>query len=60
MNHKNGRMTATLHTVELIPDGEGTKLLLTDQSAFFGGERPADRKAGWGTIVDNLERHLKD
>jgi uncharacterized protein YndB with AHSA1/START domain len=58
MHDKSGRLTATLHTVELIPDGEGTKLVLTDQSAFFGAEKPADRKAGWGTIADRLERYL--
>lgn len=58
MHDKNGRTTATLNTVELIPDGEGTRLVLTDQSAFFGGERPAHRKAGWEAIVDGLERYL--
>jgi uncharacterized protein YndB with AHSA1/START domain len=59
MRDKGGRTTATLNTVELIPEGEGTKLVLTDQSAFFGGERPADRQGGWEQILDRLERYLK-
>ncbi|HMJ15873.1 MAG TPA: SRPBCC family protein [Polyangiaceae bacterium] len=59
MQARGTRMTATLNTVELLPDGDGTKLLLTDQSAFFGDEKPSDRQAGWNEIADKLERFLK-
>lgn len=52
-------MTTTLCTIETIPDGEGTRLLLTDQSAYFGEETVDDRKGGWKQIVDNLEAYLK-
>jgi len=34
---------------ELLADGSGTRLILTDQSVYFGDrEKPADRKTGWG------------
>jgi len=52
-------VTATLFTVEFYPDGRGTRLVLTDQSAFFGGETESDRKAGWGEIVDRLSTYLE-
>jgi hypothetical protein len=45
-------------TVELSPQGDGTLLVLTDQSAFFGGETEADRTEGWGEILDHLVAHL--
>lgn len=50
--------SATLCTLELIALGTGSKLILTDQSAFFGGERPSDREAGWGKILDRLAKYL--
>jgi hypothetical protein len=43
-------MTPTLSTVELYPEGSGTRLIFTDQSAFFGQETEADRREGWGEI----------
>ena len=52
-------MTATLFTVEFHPDGRGTRLVLTDQSAFFGGETESDRETGWGEIVDRLSAYLE-
>ena len=59
--HADGkRSSSTLCTVELLADGSGTKLILTDQSAFFDSlESEADRKSGWGAILDRLEAHLR-
>lgn len=59
--HSNGKRTSsTLCTVELLPNGSGTRLILTDQSAFFDGrETPADREQGWGTILDKLSGALR-
>lgn len=52
--------STTLCTVELLADGAGTRLILTDQSAFLDGhEEPADRKTGWGAILDKLDMHLQ-
>jgi hypothetical protein len=33
--------------------------VLTDQSAFFGQETEADRRDGWGEILDRLEADLE-
>jgi len=59
MADHDARMTATLCTVELYPEGSGTRLVLTDQSAFFGRETEADRREGWGKILDRLEADLE-
>jgi uncharacterized protein YndB with AHSA1/START domain len=58
--HDGSRVTSvTLFTVELIAAGSGTLLVLTDQSAFLdAAETPADRRSGWGKIVDRLARFL--
>jgi uncharacterized protein YndB with AHSA1/START domain len=59
MHDNDVPMTATLLTVEVYPDGSGTRLILTDQSAFLGrGERPEDRRQGWNEILDKLEAYL--
>jgi uncharacterized protein YndB with AHSA1/START domain len=59
MHDRDARATATLCTVEMYPDGSGTRLILTDQSAFYGLETEADRKEGWGEILDRLAAHLE-
>ena len=59
MADHDARMTATLCTVELYPEGSGTRLVLTDQSAFFGRETEADRRESWGEILDRLEADLE-
>jgi uncharacterized protein YndB with AHSA1/START domain/DNA-binding transcriptional ArsR family regulator len=59
MHDHDARITATLCTVEICPEGTGTRLFLTDQSAFFGQETEADRTEGWGEILDRLSAHLE-
>jgi Bacterial protein of unknown function (DUF899)/Activator of Hsp90 ATPase homolog 1-like protein len=55
MHDDNTRISATLCTVELLAEGAGTRLVLTDQSAFFHDrETPSERKSGWGQILDTL------
>lgn len=59
--HENGvRISLTLCTFELTPEpGGGTRLKLTDQSAFLDGrERPDERRQGWGKIFERLAAHL--
>jgi hypothetical protein len=51
-------MTATMCTVEFEPDGAGTKLILTDQSCFFGWEHEEMRRGGFGEILDRLQAYL--
>ena len=51
--------SVTLFTAEFVEDGDGTLLILTDQSAFLDAtETPAARRSGWRTIVDRLARFL--
>lgn len=58
MHDKGAPMTATQTTIELLPDGRGTRMILTDQSAFFGWESPDDRRSGWEITARRLEAHL--
>jgi uncharacterized protein YndB with AHSA1/START domain len=59
MHDGNVTTSVTLFTVEFIAKGDGTLLVLTDQSAFLdAAETPSDRRSGWQTIVDRLTRFL--
>lgn len=61
MHEDEVRISSTLCTVELTPDGTGTRLKLTDQSAFLDGrEAPPDRRSGWGQVLSRLERFLAE
>jgi uncharacterized protein YndB with AHSA1/START domain len=60
MHDGKTRISATLCTVELFVEGIGTRLILTDQSAFFDGrETPSERKSGWGKMLDRLEAQMR-
>src|SRR5580658_8431192 len=49
----------SLGTVELLPSGKGTDLILTFQSAFLeGADGPEMREAGWRGLLDKLGREL--
>lgn len=49
------RTSAALTTVELAADGDGTRLLLTEQVAFLDGvDGTASRQRGWGGLLDRL------
>jgi uncharacterized protein YndB with AHSA1/START domain len=53
------RMSVTLVTVEFEPDGEGTRLTLTEHGAFLDGlEDPDLRRQGTGSLLDALAREL--
>jgi uncharacterized protein YndB with AHSA1/START domain len=55
MHEDDSRISITLCTVEIAPDGDGTLLKLTDQSAFLDGrERPDERRSGWGAVLERL------
>ncbi len=60
MHEGDVRISMTLCTVELFADGGGTKLKLTDQSAFVDGrEKPEDRRSGWGAVLEKLTAFLE-
>jgi uncharacterized protein YndB with AHSA1/START domain len=59
--HMDGvRISLTLCTVEFEKHGaRGTRLKLTDQSAFLDGrEKPEERRDGWGEVLSRLEAFL--
>ena len=52
-------ISASLGTVELEADGDGTRLIYTEQGAFFDGAGgPPSRKQGWRALLDSLAAHL--
>jgi uncharacterized protein YndB with AHSA1/START domain len=54
------RISVSVVTVELRPEGEGTRLVLTEQGAFLDGrETPARREQGTGSLLDALGAELE-
>jgi uncharacterized protein YndB with AHSA1/START domain len=54
------RVSVSLATIELIAEGDGTRLILTEQGAFFDGiDSPATREHGTGELLDALGRALQ-
>jgi len=55
------RISASLATVELAPAGSGTRLVYTEQGAFFdGADKPDQREAGCRELLDKLGDELRD
>jgi len=53
-------ISVSVATVELQPDGSGTRLVLTEQGAFLDGlDTPAARKQGTGDLMDALGSTLE-
>jgi uncharacterized protein YndB with AHSA1/START domain len=53
------RISASLTTIELFPIEEGTKLIFTEQGAFFEGhDTPEIREHGTGEMLDALGKSL--
>jgi len=51
--------SVSLGTVELLPSGKGTDLILTFQSAFLeGADGPAMREAGWRGLLEKLAEEV--
>ena len=49
----------SLTTVEVRPDGDGTRLVFTEHGAFFDDlEDPAEREHGTGLLLDGLAAFL--
>jgi uncharacterized protein YndB with AHSA1/START domain len=49
------RISVSVATVELIPDGERTRLVLTEQGVFLDGlDQPAFREKGTADLLDKL------
>ena len=51
--------SVSLATIELLPAGLGTDLVLTHQGAYFeGGDGPEMRKGGWESLLNKLAKEL--
>ena len=47
-------------TVEFLPKDNGTRLLFTEQGAYFeGADGPAMREEGWSKLLDQLTEKLE-
>ncbi len=59
MHHDEKRISVSLATVELEPDGAGTRLIFTEQGAFLDGlDTPTEREHGTGILLDRLGDEL--
>jgi uncharacterized protein YndB with AHSA1/START domain len=53
------RISASLATIELKPEGKGTRLTFTEQGAFLDGyDDPTDREQGTRELLDALGKSL--
>jgi uncharacterized protein YndB with AHSA1/START domain len=60
MDLSGKRILASQVTVELLPNGDGTDLILTHQGAFFeGGLTPGMLEAGWRALLEKLAQELE-
>jgi len=56
------RESASLATIEIVPDGSGARLIYTEQGAFFGEDGGAHiplRQEGCTEMLENLGRELE-
>jgi len=55
------RISVSIATIELIPVQEGTKLIFTEQGAFFDGhDTPEIREHGTNVLLDGLGKSLEE
>jgi uncharacterized protein YndB with AHSA1/START domain len=53
------RISASLATFELLAENSGTRLVYTEQAAFFeGADGPEMRREGWQELLTRLEREV--
>lgn len=59
MSLQGRRISTSLQTLEFVPDGNRTRLILTEQIAIFDGlDTVAQRRQGIGELLDGLGRAL--
>jgi len=60
MTFGDKRISASLSTFEIAPEGEGARLTYTEQGAFFdGADSTKIREQGWRTLFDRLDHEMK-
>jgi uncharacterized protein YndB with AHSA1/START domain len=61
MDMDGARISVSVTTVEFAPAGAGTRLVFTEQGAFFDGkDKPAFREGGTNELLDALGTVLRD
>ncbi|HYL99287.1 MAG TPA: SRPBCC family protein [Blastocatellia bacterium] len=61
MSVEDNRISSSQSTVELLPAENGTRLVFTEQAAFFeGADGPQMREGGWRHLLDNLGNLLQE
>jgi uncharacterized protein YndB with AHSA1/START domain len=53
------RASTTLCTIEFLDDGDGTRIVLTDQTAYYMSDFSASRREGWSLILASLATYLE-
>jgi uncharacterized protein YndB with AHSA1/START domain len=54
------RISVSVATAEFEPEGDGTRLVFTEQGAFLDGhETPARREQGMGSLLNSLGQYLE-
>jgi uncharacterized protein YndB with AHSA1/START domain len=54
------RVSAAVVTVEIMPNGERSHVLLTHQAVYFeGADGPAIRRMGWEHLLDSMEANAR-
>ncbi len=60
MHIDDRRISVSLATIELKPEGSGTRLTFTEQGAFLDGyDDPGDRERGTRLLLDALGKSLE-
>ena len=55
------RVSVSLATIELLAEGDGTRLVMTEQGAFLDGhDTSATREHGTGELLDALGAFLRE
>ena len=61
MDLEDKRILAAQVTVEFLPNGTGTDLILTNQGAFFDtGLTPEMLEGGWRGLMETLSKELEN
>lgn len=54
------RMSVSVATVDIVPDGTGTRLTYTEQGVFLDSlDKPEQREEGTAWMLDNLGKYLE-
>jgi uncharacterized protein YndB with AHSA1/START domain len=59
--HDERKLSVSLATLQLKPEGTGTRLMITEQGAFLDGYKDAGaRENGTGKLLDKLGESLRN